>query len=241
MLHVQASAASVIPAVLQGAASQTAALQQWQDSAGTPIADISPSKQFSLYNIAGANYERIDVKWSSNVAIIDITKAGTGTQRDFELRYGGSKVFGLNSGGAVEVASFLKVTGGNGAQFTVANPLFGYRNSQAPLTLTSYTLAYNDGGAYYVATSASDQTFTMPSSGTTNSGVWFGFKLSTSKSSYLQFTANTGQKIRLAGGLSASGGYVRSNVGGSFLYLMYDSTDAEWVAWQQGGTWTIDS
>lgn len=32
--------------------------------------------------------------------------------------------------------------------------------------------------------------------------------------------------------------YVRSNTGGSFVYLMYDSTDAEWVAWQQGGTWT---
>lgn len=241
MVHAQASAASVIPAVLQGAASQTAALQQWQDSAGTPIADISPLKQFSLYNIAGANYERIDVKWASNVAIIDITKAGTGTQRDFELRYGGYKVFGLNSGGAVEVASLLKVTGGNGAKFTDASPLFGYRNLQAPLTVTSYTLAYNDGGAYYVATSASDQTITMPSSGTVNGGVWFGFKLSTSKSSYLRFTANTGQKIRLAGGLSASGGYVRSNVGGSFLYLMYDYTDAEWVAWQQGGTWTIDS
>jgi hypothetical protein len=135
----------------------------------------------------------------------------------------------------------MKITSGNGAQFTVANPLWGYRNNQVATSVTANTLTSANGGAYYVAASASDQVFTMPSSGTTNSGVWFGFKLSTSKSSYLQFTANTGQKIRLAGGLSASGGYVRSNVGGSFLYLMYDSTDAEWVAWQQGGTWTIDS
>jgi hypothetical protein len=41
MLHTQASAASVIPAVLQGAASQTAALQEWRNSAGTVRASLS--------------------------------------------------------------------------------------------------------------------------------------------------------------------------------------------------------
>ena len=105
--------------------------------------------------------------------------------------------------------------------------------------MASYTLTGGDSGVFYIATSGSDQTFTMPAS--PSAGMWYGLKVSASKSSYLRFTANTGQKIRLAGGLSASAGYVRSNTGGSFVYLMYDSTDAEWVAWQQGGTWTIDS
>lgn len=84
-----------------------------------------------------------------------------------------------------------------------------------------------------------ERVLTTPAS--PEAGTHIGFKVSASKSSYLRITANTGQKIRLAGGLSASAGYVRSNVAGSFVWLIYDSTDAEWVAWQQGGTWTIDS
>lgn len=41
MLHTRASAASVISAVLQGAASQTANLQEWRDSAGTLLSGIN--------------------------------------------------------------------------------------------------------------------------------------------------------------------------------------------------------
>lgn len=41
MLHAQASAASVIPAVLSGAASQTANLQEWRNSAGSVLTRVA--------------------------------------------------------------------------------------------------------------------------------------------------------------------------------------------------------
>ncbi|MGE3907966.1 MAG: hypothetical protein AB7K36_01350 [Chloroflexota bacterium] len=51
MLHAQASAASVIPAVLQGAASQTAALQEYRNSAGTVLGKVTPGSSGLVFHI----------------------------------------------------------------------------------------------------------------------------------------------------------------------------------------------
>lgn len=54
MVHAQASAASVIPAVLQGAASQTAALQEWRNSAGAVLGKVMPGSS-GVYLYLGAS------------------------------------------------------------------------------------------------------------------------------------------------------------------------------------------
>jgi hypothetical protein len=174
----------------------------------------------------------------SNVFTIGTLKAGTGSARAVAIQADGATAISIGTSAIVSIGA-LNITSSYGLNGNGSNPLYGFRYYQNATTLTSYTLTSGDSGVFYIATSGSDQTFTMPAS--PSAGTWYKFKVSASKSSYLRFTANTGQKIRLSGGLSASAGYVRSNTGGSFVYLMYDSTDAEWVAWQQGGTWTIDS
>lgn len=186
-----------------------------------------------------SNYELGRVQWASNVFTIGTIKAGTGSARAVAIQTGGITAISIDTSQIVSIGALYISGGSYGLKGNGSNPLYNFRHSPAATTLTSYTLTAGDSGVFYIANSGSDQTFTMPAS--PSAGTWYGFKVSTSKSSYLRFTANTGQKIRLAGGLSASAGYVRSNTGGSFVYLMYDSTDAEWVAWQQGGTWTIDS
>lgn len=185
-----------------------------------------------------SNYELGRAQWVSNVFTIGTLKAGTGSARAVAIQADGVTAISISTSAVVSIGA-LNITSSYGLSGNGSNPLYGFRYSQNATTLTSYTLTGGDSGVFYIATSGSDQTFTMPAS--PSAGMWYGFKVSSAKSSYLRFTANTGQKIRLSGGLSASAGYVRSNTGGSFVYLMYDSTNAEWVAWQQGGTWTIDS
>jgi hypothetical protein len=213
----------------------------WRDDANTVTQRNGTSAQAGRWANTwtdGSNYELGRVQWVSNVLTIGTLNAGTGSVRAVAIQAGGVTAISIGTSAIVSIGA-LNITGGYGLFGNGSNPLYGFRHYQLPTTLTSYTLTGGDSGIFYTANSGSDQTFTMPAS--PSAGTWYGFKVSTSKSSYLRFTANTGQKIRLAGGLSASAGYVRSNTGGSFVYLMYDATDAEWVAWQQGGTWTIDS
>lgn len=239
MLHAQASAASVIPAVLQGAASQTAPLQRWTDNAGATVAALNQTKSIELYNVDGANYERLDIKWLSNVAVLDVTKSGSGTQRAFSLRYSGSEAIGVATSGIVSIA-YLQIVGQT-IDFTGLGTLVGFRYQYASSSLVTYNPIQNlDYGRFYIATSASDQAWTHRSS--PSSGTWLGIKVGSAKAgSYIRLNAASGQKIRIASGVSATGGYVRSNEAHAFLLMVWDSTEGEWVAWQQGGTWTIDS
>lgn len=238
MLHAQASAASVIPAVLQGAASQTAALQEWRDSAGLQIAELAIGRAFSLYNAAGANYERGVAKWASNAFWITTEKSGSGTSRQLKIGVDNVATFTILTN-AVAQCIGMDLTGSYGIS-AGGLPIVGWRSSVSGSTLASYTFPVTEYGRTYTATSTSDQNFTMMASAT--GGLWVMFFVGAAKAgSYFRVTANTGQKIRLQAGASASAGYVRSNAAGAWIYLFYNSIDAEWVAMSQGGTWTIDS
>jgi len=187
----------------------------------------------------GSNYELGRAQWVSNVFTIGTIKAGTGVARGLALQVDGVNVVSWHS--ATLQATFAYQTNHSADIVGIGSypRLIAFRIAIGPILNTSYTYTTADCGGIAIATSASDQTFTTPAS--PGSGTQFGMRVGSSKTSYLRINANTGQKIRLAGGLSASAGYVRSNVAGSFVWLIYDSIDAEWVAWQQGGTWTIDS
>lgn len=199
------------------------------------------AQTFRVYNTYtdASNYERGKFEWASNELRIGTEKAGTGSARGLALQVDGVNVVSWNAG-TLQATFAYQTNHSANMNFSGLGQLYSHRNRVSAVTNTSYTFTTADcGGTIAIATSASDQTFTTPAS--MDTGTHIGFKVSASKSSYLRITANTGQKIRLAGGLSASAGYVRSNVAGSFVWLIYDDTDAEWVAWQQGGTWTIDS
>lgn len=55
MLHAQASAASVIPAVLSGAASQTANLQEWRNSAGSVLTRVASNGALFCSKLTSSN------------------------------------------------------------------------------------------------------------------------------------------------------------------------------------------
>lgn len=59
-LHVSSSAPAVVGVVVRGAASQTADLQQWQNSSGNSIARVGPSGGFYVDNTSGVNLWRIN-------------------------------------------------------------------------------------------------------------------------------------------------------------------------------------
>lgn len=62
MLHAKASAASVIPAVLEGAASQTANVQEWRSSAGAALASVTSA---GVLFAAGYQFVGTTAGWTS--------------------------------------------------------------------------------------------------------------------------------------------------------------------------------
>ena len=80
-LTVITTAASRVGAVIQGAASQTANLQEWQNSAGTVLASLSSAGVLTLPN-ASVNAGGVvrAVQLSTNSDLIKITQANSGAQ-----------------------------------------------------------------------------------------------------------------------------------------------------------------
>jgi hypothetical protein len=73
-----AGAATVVPIVAKGAASQTASLQQWQNSAGTVIASVNPSGAFlSAVGYANAANAGTYLDTVSNTMVFTQRIAGT--------------------------------------------------------------------------------------------------------------------------------------------------------------------
>jgi len=59
------------------------------------------AQTFSVYNTYTAgtpDYERVQLYWNSNVAILDTTKNGAGTQRGFQIAVGGNVVWNTSTG-----------------------------------------------------------------------------------------------------------------------------------------------
>ena len=178
-----------------------------------------------------SNYERAALGFASNVCILDVQKAGTGSARNFSLRVTGVEVMSVN--GSTGAISF-PASGVTIASLKKA-PYPELTNSS-----TSLTLASTDAGFEYAMTSASDQNWTLPSG--IASKVFFGFIAGSAKAgSYMRITAPTGIAILLPTGKSATGGYVRSNSADAVLNLRYSAHRSMWVAEVVIGTWTIDS
>jgi hypothetical protein len=86
-------------------ASATSAYDEVNDRLGlgtnapTHTLTLAAAKNAAFYNTADqtTNYERVAFDWTSNQFLIDITKGGSGTQRDMKIRRGGLDFITLGS------------------------------------------------------------------------------------------------------------------------------------------------
>lgn len=76
VLAAVADAATAIPLVVRAAASQTADLQQWQNSAGTVLAKVDSSGNFTLSGASGIATLSIGTNPNSNFSTIGLTSIG---------------------------------------------------------------------------------------------------------------------------------------------------------------------
>ena len=101
--------------------------------------------------------------------------------------------------------------------------VFGNSTNDGPMTVFT-----NEG-----ASGAINLTLTNAASGLHGKGI-------VQAAQYLRFTAASGDTIRDGGTVSASGGYIRSNVVGSTICLQAINA-TEWIVVSKTGTWTVDS
>ena len=126
-------ASTAIPLVVQGAPSQTANLQEWQDSAGTAVAVIDSSGNLSFPTLGGGG----TVYFSNNVAPKQQFIQGTGNAVTIQA----TSTIALNAG-AVSMGGQLWANGGfSAADFS---PLVFFTR-QSVLGTSDYVLQMGDG------------------------------------------------------------------------------------------------
>jgi hypothetical protein len=83
------------------------------------------------YNVTGGNYERFALKFSANVAFLEMEKAGTGTSRNIALKTGTAQ-WNFQTDGALVIPNYLWFNGGGGSRlFSPANGNIALYNSAA--------------------------------------------------------------------------------------------------------------
>lgn len=119
----------------------------FRDAASILALRSSTSAQtFRVYNTFtdASNYERLAHLWASNVAILDVQKAGTGSQRAASFRIGGTEIVGLTAAGVLS----LTANNSTGA----GSALLGTNSPATTLTspYTWITVISNDGSTCYL-------------------------------------------------------------------------------------------
>jgi len=86
---VMTPAAASVGLVIKGAASQTANLQEWQNSSGTVLAKVESTGIFNVNNIANSTL--------TTALVMDNSGVGTGTGTQIIFRYGGGNYASISS------------------------------------------------------------------------------------------------------------------------------------------------
>lgn len=186
MLYSTASAVGNIPIVARGAASQTANLQEWQDSSGTAISYINKDGELFAQDLSltknTAHIEIGGVSGTANTPYIDFHSGSAAV--DFDSRIIASGGSGVQAGGRLDVnASRVNFTG-TGTR--ASQPSFLARNNEyinSARTIVFAEVLHNNGSHY----NSSNGRFTAPVAGYylfhfqtliydmgTSSGCWFG-------------------------------------------------------------------
>lgn len=215
MVHTQSSAASVIAAVLQAAASQTGHLLEFRDSAATVLAAIN-SGGLLLAPAGSASAPSLAFLGDPDTGLYNTANA-------IRFATGGTLRATLDNNGLL-LSSALT---GNG---TVG--IYGFRHSIDTRTASGGITTARNFQIFDNTGAASRVDETLP---TAVAGNVYGFYCGSSAG--WRITANTGDTIRIRDVVTATGGYIESTTVGSIIVLIaMDAT--QWVAFPVGGIWT---
>lgn len=119
-LTVTAQGAAHVALLVKGAASQSANLQEWQDSSGTVANRITAAGAITLGSGAASggitiystsdeatNYQRGQIRVASNAFIIDAAKGGSATTPYHSYRINGTEVWSMDTQQAIFTARML--------------------------------------------------------------------------------------------------------------------------------------
>jgi hypothetical protein len=220
---ITASSASVIPVIAKGAASQTADLQQWQNSAGTVLASIAPSGYLTVPGIiSGAN--GIQSSASVGINIANFTSSA-----QLAVSTAGASYLGIIVRGAASQTADLQQW--QNSSGTVLSYVTSTGSLRAPfLSDTAGTGAFiqmNSGGAALVNTR-------------TASIVGFIVRGQTSQTADLQQWQNVGGTVLASinsAGVIKSDNIVSTNTMGSLRYYWGDvNTGNQSLSYVTGST-----
>ena len=206
-LTVSTTAAATIGAVIQGVASQTANLQEWQNSAGTVLASVSNAGDISAKFIAIAH---------TNAAQIALDVLGAPSQTA-DLQWwrnnAGTVLSGVNAAGQYYAGSPTSLissatTALTSAAYTSATvAVFTYAGTSLVQLGQSVAVSGVTGGTYngtWIVTATTSTTFTVLGSGFTNiAGTGGTFALSPSGSFYSPTSPTTALLVRGSASMTA--------------------------------------
>lgn len=186
VITATATTPSTIPLTVNGAASQTANLQEWKNSAGIQLAYVNKNGEVFAQDLSllknTAHIELGGITGAANTPYIDFHSGSTAT--DFDARIIASGGSGVQAGGRLDinaavVNSYGLVTRQNQPSFLARNN--EYINSTRTIVFAE---VLHNNGSYY---NSSNGRFTAPISGYylfhfqtlvydmgTSSGCWFG-------------------------------------------------------------------
>jgi hypothetical protein len=149
-VHVQSGAASEVGLVVQGATSQTAALQEWRNSAGTVLASLLAAQRLafgSSYFGIGPDANHLDIAPAGSVVLRVITNRIELSQ---PLLFGGTpstrrNAVGIGTRNAVPAIGTQPGGGGRDALFVSADGLAN--NTAANREADGFTFVTGAGGA----------------------------------------------------------------------------------------------
>lgn len=252
LLTVTAQAASDKPLAVKGAASQSANLQEWRNSAGTVLLSVTsagvvlvPDGSVSAPSLALGSVTSIgffrDATWGMAFAVAggskwSLSQQGPVIASDGHLRYSAASPASatVDAGLTRSAAGVLRVSNGSTGIGAVLSSRLVEANTAG--SGSPNVLVGTESGTVLTNEGATAQNYhTLP---TAVAGLVFEFVVQDSDG--VRVVAATGDTIRDVGTVSTTAGYIQSTTVGSTLRLVAINA-TEWVVTAKQGTWTIDS
>jgi hypothetical protein len=209
-----AGSASVVPIFIQGAASQTASLQEWKNSSGTVLANVSAggsliSQSGRLIAGGAAGAGRLDIQTSSTTQVASTIRGSASQTADLTQWQDSTQAVlaKVDSAGNLTAASIIK-SGGTSSQFLKAD---GSVDSSTYLT-TEYSLPIATDtvlGGVKIGTNVSidgSGVISVPRFDSLSFGVSAPTGFTTSSSSSVS-TTGTSTSLSLSSGFGLDTGY----------------------------------
>jgi hypothetical protein len=182
------------------------------------------AQTFNLYNTRtdASNYERLSINYSSNTAVIDSQKAGSGTARNLVLRIGGSAALTIGSGPSLTLSG---TTSFNNNAISGASATTSARTSDGTEG-ASFVFVSNRGASATVTRTLA--TFVTP--------IWFT-RIATQT---LRIQPSSGKAfLRADGTVTTADKYLSLDSDGASVLIVYDGTN--YVCLTERGTLSVQA